>query len=208
MVQHRQEYAELEFELGQYLERRRAATDDEILNAIDEEIWEKYGEYWSILYTDLSGFSREVIHHGIIFTLGIIHIFREIALPIIALHGGILMKTEGDSLIILFREVEDSLKAALEMSAALERYNGEHEEHQIFNASGIGYGRILKLGDYDMYGLEVNLASKLGEDIGKGSDILLTEAARLQLDKTRPGEYEEIVLGELEGLKAFRLVGR
>ena len=43
---------------------------------------------------------------------------------------------------------------------------------------GIGHGRILKIGDEDVYGHEVNLASKLGEDAAKGDEILATTAVK------------------------------
>jgi class 3 adenylate cyclase len=41
---------------------------------------------------------------------------------------------------------------------------------------GIGFGRILQLDD-DAFGDEVNLAYKLGEDIAKGREILITASA-------------------------------
>ena len=42
---------------------------------------------------------------------------------------------------------------------------------------GIGYGEMLRVGDLDVWGREVNAASKLGEDTAKAGDILLTRAA-------------------------------
>ena len=47
---------------------------------------------------------------------------------------------------------------------------------------GIGYGRILNIADHDLFGDEVNLASKLGEDIAGMGEILLTSAARAEID--------------------------
>lgn len=41
---------------------------------------------------------------------------------------------------------------------------------------GIGYGEVLNL-EHDLFGLEVNLASKLGEDLAEPGDVLLTPAA-------------------------------
>lgn len=43
---------------------------------------------------------------------------------------------------------------------------------------GIGYGRVLRIGDLDVFGAEVNAASKLGEDIAKANEVLVTQAAR------------------------------
>jgi adenylate cyclase len=51
-------------------------------------------------------------------------------------------------------------------------------EEQIILCCGVGFGKILKVGDEDVFGHEVNIASKLGEDTAKGSEILVTRAAK------------------------------
>lgn len=50
-------------------------------------------------------------------------------------------------------------------------------EEQVLFCVGIGFGRILRIGDVDVFGAEVNAASKLGEDIAKADQILVTRAA-------------------------------
>ena len=52
------------------------------------------------------------------------------------------------------------------------------EETQI--AIGIGYGSVLDVGDGHLYGDEMNLAFKLGEDLGTAQEVLLTPAARTE----------------------------
>ena len=47
---------------------------------------------------------------------------------------------------------------------------------------GIGFGRLLSAGVKDGYfGDEMNVASKLGEDLGSRDDIFLSEAAHATL---------------------------
>jgi adenylate cyclase len=46
---------------------------------------------------------------------------------------------------------------------------------------GVGYGDVLDL-DGDVFGLEVNLASKIGEDLARPGEILLTPQAAAALD--------------------------
>jgi len=45
---------------------------------------------------------------------------------------------------------------------------------------GIGYGDVLDL-DADLFGLEVNLASKIGEDLARPGEALLTPQAAAAL---------------------------
>ena len=47
---------------------------------------------------------------------------------------------------------------------------------QLAFSYGIGFGQVLEL-DHDVFGLEVNLASKLGEDLARAGEVLLTPSA-------------------------------
>jgi class 3 adenylate cyclase len=98
---------------------------------------------------------------------------------VVAAHDGILIKVEADSLLIVFRHAGAALRCAIEMQAACRRYNTDRKpENRILLCVGVGYGRILRIGDADVYGHEVNAASKLGEDTAKAEEILVTDAAR------------------------------
>ena len=55
-------------------------------------------------------------------------------------------------------------------------------DRQLYVAIGIGYGNILNIGNEDIFGDEMNLACKLGEDIAEKGEILLTTAARAELN--------------------------
>ncbi len=157
-------------------ERARAGAD---ASAIDRRIWDLFGEPWAVMFTDLSGFSRQVEAFGILHFLQIIYEHKQLLEPCLSRHDGILIKTEADSLLVIFRRTESALRCAVEMQAALQEANrGRPPETQVLLCVGIGYGDILRIGDHDVYGQQVNAASKLGEDTAKATEILLTRAAR------------------------------
>ena len=54
--------------------------------AIDQRIWDLYGETWAVMFTDLFGFSRSVEAFGIIHFLQAILEQKRILLPIVAAH--------------------------------------------------------------------------------------------------------------------------
>src|SRR4051812_20608569 len=154
--------------------RTRAGADTK---DIDQRIWDLFGEDWAVMFTDLSGFSRRVAEFGIIHFLQIIHEQRKILLPIVERHDGLLIKEEGDSLLILFRRIERALDCAVTMQRACREVNERRRrEDQILLCVGLGYGTILRIADQDAWGREVNSASKLGEDTAKASEILITAA--------------------------------
>lgn len=146
---------------------------------IDGRIWDLFGETWCIMYTDLVGFSRNTAEFGIIHFLQNIYASELILIPIIEEYDGILLKSEGDSLLIIFRKVDKALLSALSMQHKVKQYNaGKAQEDCIYLSIGLGYGKVLRIGDVDVFGSEVNSASKLGEDRGKAYDILVTAGVK------------------------------
>ena len=72
-------------------------------------------------------------------------------------------------------------------------------ERHLHGSIGIGYGDTLVIGDEDLFGSEMNVACKLGEDIAGLDEILITTAAYTALPANRylcrPVRF---ALGELE----------
>ena len=93
-----------------------------------------------------------------------------------------MVKADADNLFCLFDTVRDAVSASRQIIDHLNTANRvlPAEEH-LYAAIGIGYGRILNIAGQDMFGDEVNLASKLGEDIAGQGEILMTSAARAGL---------------------------
>ena len=160
---------------------------------LDARIWDLFGEDWAVMFTDLSGFSRQVATFGIIHFLQIIHEQKKILLPVVADHDGILIKIEADSLLILFKKARRALDCAVAMQHACQKLSARRvPEEQVLLCIGIGSGRLLRIGDTDCYGAEVNAASKLGEDTAKANEILVTGAARDQIGDLGSIAFEPI----------------
>jgi class 3 adenylate cyclase len=147
--------------------------------AIDARIWDLFGETWSIMFTDLSGFSRHSAKFGIVHFLQTIYESQRLLIPVIDRHDGILLKMEGDSMMVLFRRPEKAVKCAINMQQLLSEYNqSKTDEEKVLLCVGIGYGSMLRIGDTDVFGAQVNASAKLGEDIAKSYEILVTEAVK------------------------------
>ena len=148
----------------------------------------------AVLVLDMSGFSRTTRHHGIVSFLLMIHQMKLLARPAIETNRGLLVKAEADNLFCLFDTVADAIGAAGEIVRRLNTVNVLlPEDRRLYASIGIGYGRILNVGDKDLYGDEVNLASKLGEDVAERGVVLLTESAQTQLGDTSIRTREEAI---------------
>ncbi|WP_460535998.1 adenylate/guanylate cyclase domain-containing protein [Chitinimonas naiadis] len=147
--------------------------------AIETEIFQRFGRTRAVMFTDLVGFSRQVEAFGIVHFLQLIVEAENLFLPLIARHQGYCLKREGDSLLAVFEQAGDALAAARAMVAATEQVNvGRAAETRIEVCIGLGYGQVLLIDDKEVWGAEVNAASKLGEERAGGGEILLTEPFR------------------------------
>ena len=144
---------------------------------IDRRIWNLFGETWAVLFTDLSGFSRRVADFGVIHFLQTIYESHRLLVPVIQYGNGILLKTEGDSLMVIYRKPDDAVRSAIAMQQCCQRHAAtQRPEDQVLLCIGVGYGEVLRIGDDDIYGAEVNAAAKLGEDTARADEILVTGA--------------------------------
>lgn len=171
-------------------ERIKTGSDKE---SIDQRIWDLFGEQWTVMCTDLAGFSRQVSDFGIIHFLQTIVESQRIFVPVIDRYEGILLKVEADSLLLIFRSTTKAVECAVAMRKTATNYNvGRPDTEQILICFGIGVGNMLRIGEHDVYGDQVNAASKLGEDTAKAGDILVTDAVRRACSDMSDVDFESI----------------
>ena len=171
-------------------DRMRPGADKE---RIDKRIWDLFGEIWCVMFTDLSGFSRQVGEFGIIHFLQTIHASERELVPLIDEYDGILLKTDGDSMLVIFRNARKAMACSIAMQQHLELYNaGTPAQEDILLCIGLGFGRVLRIGDSDVFGAQVNAASKLGEDTAKAREVLVTGAVKDEVGELQGIEWEQI----------------
>lgn len=172
------------------LERLLALRNEhpERLSELDERIHEAFAATHAVLVLDMCGFSRLTARYGIIHFLSMIHRLHGIVLPIIRANGGTVVKTEADNVFAVFPDVPPAVATAIQIQERLDAANVFLPEDWDLHASlGIGYGELLMIGDDDVYGNEMNIASKLGEDIAGRGEVFLSEAAHARV---ADGKYE------------------
>ncbi|MBD2091413.1 adenylate/guanylate cyclase domain-containing protein [Microcoleus sp. FACHB-1515] len=154
----------------------------EATDAIDAQIYQQFLQTHAVLVLDMAGFSRLTIRYSIIHFLAMVQRLASIAIPVIEQHQGQTVKREADNLFAIFDSVTDAIDCAIAIQARLAAVNVHLPDAQDLHAGiGIGYGDVLRVGDNDLYGSEMNLACKLGEDLARSGEILLTEAAYRQV---------------------------
>lgn len=167
----------------------------ELAQTIDEV----FCETRAIMVLDMSGFSRTTQRHGIAAFLLMVHQMKRLAMPEIEDKGGLLVKAEADNLYCLFDTADDAVHAA---RAIVRQLNAANlilpEDRRLYASVGIGFGPVLNIDDQDLFGTEMNLACKLGEDIAERSEILLTDGAQATLTlKTVETRPEQLIISGL-----------
>jgi adenylate cyclase len=176
----------------------------ESLAEIDAEIWRRFGRTRAVLVLDMCGFSRLTMRYGITHFLAMIRRLQTIVRPVIAAGGGRVVKTEADNVFATFDDVPQALATARAIQRSLDAANTFlPEDWDLHAAIGIGYGPLLLIGDEDLFGSEMNVASKLGEDVAGRGEILLSEAARERVEAESDATEIPVQLSGLT-IKAFR----
>lgn len=165
--------------LHHLLRKRIQAPGQEAV--IDAEIRHTFEREKTIFVLDMSGFSRIVLKYGIIHYLAMIQRMREVTAPAIQNAGGMVIKFEADNCFAVFDEPTQAIVAIRAIKKELAALNAETpDESDVYVSIGVGHGSILLACD-DMYGNELNLASKLGEDVAEKDEVLFTDAARARV---------------------------
>jgi adenylate cyclase len=184
-------------ELARLLDARN--EHPESLSEIDTEIWQRFGRTQAVLVLDMCGFSRLTMRYGITHFLAMIRRLGLLVRPVVAARGGRVVKAEADNLFAVFDDVPQALGAARAIQDRLAAANTFLPEDWDLNAGiGIGYGPVLLVGESDLFGSEMNVASKLGEDVAGRGEILLSSSAHARLAAS-DGAFEALAL-EMSGL--------
>jgi adenylate cyclase len=163
-----------------FLERRRRTAPAQ-RGVLDCSAYPSLFHPHAVVYTDTADFTLRTARDGILHFLMVFNRAVAEAAPVITRHRGTLVKVEADSLLLRFPDIERACAGVDAIEALLRRTNLRRPENEQLRFSyGIGYGDVLDI-DEDMFGLEVNLASKLGEDLAKPGEALLTPAAAAAL---------------------------
>lgn len=153
---------------------------------IDSRLKETFEQEVAIMVLDMCGFSRTVMKYGIIHFLAMIVQMDALATPAIQDNGGKVIKQEADNMFAIFPTVEQAVSAALDIFRSFRAVDTVlPDERDIYGSIGIGYGPTLIIGEEDLFGNEMNLCSKLGEDLAERMEILLTSSAGENLPRDK-----------------------
>jgi class 3 adenylate cyclase len=119
---------------------------------------------------------------------------RKVADALVAKHGGRIVKTTGDGVLLEFPSVVDAVECAVAVQAVMaQRNGGVPADRRMLFRIGINLGDILIEGD-DILGDGVNVAARL-EGIAEPGGICISSSAYEQVRGKVPVEFTDIGYG-------------
>ena len=129
----------------------------------------------AIVAADVAGYSR-LMGLDEVGTARTLREHRAVTDALVAKHGGRLVKTTGDGVLLEFPSVVDAVECAVAVQAVMaERNEGVPQDRRMLFRIGINLGDILIEGD-DILGDGVNIAARL-EGIAEPGGICISSSA-------------------------------
>jgi adenylate cyclase len=146
------------------------------------------------MYADMIGYSR-LIGLDDVGTLQRLRLLRrDLIDPAISEHGGSLVQTGGDSLLVAFDSIEGAVRCAVQVQQQVPLYDGgQQPDCRIRFRIGINIGDVLQDGT-DLHGDGVNIAVRLQAECPP-SGICVSRTVREHLQHRLGFTFE--ALGEL-----------
>jgi class 3 adenylate cyclase len=158
---------------------------------IEKLIWNTYGVERAVLTLDMSQFSLTVRRSGILHYLGMIRRMQVLTGPVVQANRGEVIKYVADNMLAVFGDTGDAVAAAVGINRALESATVPAGTAPISVSIGIDYGRFILVPGRDCYGDTINVSYKLGEDLARPGEILVSAAARERLGGNSGHVFDE-----------------
>ena len=144
-----------------------------------DEFNQRYQQQCAILSIDMTGFTSSAIKIGELQSFLRILDAQKVCIPVLKDFSARLIRCFADDVVAIFDEPDNAIDAAFEIHRRTElfRHSAQTSDHPTQCCIGIGYGKVFAIGPNLAQGDEMNRASKLGEDIARAKETLLTERA-------------------------------
>ena len=162
------------------------------LESRERQLWDRFGDRCAVLVLDSTGFTRVAMDRGIVHFLACLVRLRDVVEPIFKRFGCLSYRADADNIYAAFETPDEALEAAIEANESVMAEKIMLTDSEPFQICiGIGYGEVLRSEAEGVFGDEMNLASKLGEDVAQGGQILLTESAYADVDRKQRERFRQ-----------------
>ena len=162
----------------------------------------------TVMFTDIKGFTERTSKSSRIELHNILQEHEELLTPVLPDFGGRIVKTGGDSFMVVFESPTNAVLCGVMIQERLHERNenmpkGEHLEVRV----AINTGEVVER-EGDVFGEAVNIAARI-EGITEASEIYFTESVYLAMNKAEVPSSEvglRRLKGVPEAIKVYRVI--
>ena len=163
----------------------------------------------AVLFTDVVGSTRYFKDLGDVAGREMLQRHQDIASSPIVEHGGIVVKTLGDSVMAYFMDPKEAVKAAIKIQQRFLHHNRQQSpDHQILVRIGIHWGEGI-VEEQDIFGNVVNLAAKIVPLAGQDQIFVSNDVCKA-VNNLALVRYEKVSAPrgkkDLEGLNIHQII--
>jgi class 3 adenylate cyclase len=157
----------------------------------------------AIGFGDLRGFTSYTAERGDREALRVAEQFASVVRVELDEHGGRLLKTYGDGLMVSFEDALSAVRCVIDAQKALSEHNASHPEESLCAGFGLTWGSAIHTGD-DLFGHSVNFAKRLA-DIAKSCQIVVSPEIRERTQDAADLHFRDLGEQTIKGLGKARL---
>ena len=158
-----------------------------------------FGPTVTLFFSDIRGFTEYTDAHGDAAAYRMLHYHNTMVQEQIALYGGHIVKTLGDSYMVSFDAARNAMACGIGVQKSLALYNSDREGARINIGIGINTGEPIRDAE-DYFGGSVNLAARICAAAGAGQ-ILVSDAVRHVVGKMEGTDYVDRGHFDLKGFQ-------
>ena len=148
------------------------------------------------MFTDIVGYSA-LTQRSEALALRLLEKHNELIRPVLSKHGGVEVKTIGDSFLVEFSSALDATECAIDVQRVLGEYN-QSSSDKILVRIGIHVGDVVHKGS-DVFGDAVNIASRI-ESLAQGGGICITDQVYAQVQNKMALEARKLEQRQLKNI--------
>jgi adenylate cyclase len=153
----------------------------------------------AVLYADMVGYSRLIASDDMGTLERLRRLRAQVIDPAIGEHGGRVVQTGGDSLLIVFDSIDGAVQCAVQIQREIPAHDGERPPDRAMRFRiGINIGDAIADGT-DLHGDAVNVAARLQADCPPGG-ICVTRAVRDHVRHRTDLAFEELGALQLKNI--------
>ena len=141
----------------------------------------------TLFFSDIRGFTEYTDAHGDAAAFRMLQYHNTMVQEQIALYGGHIVKTLGDSYMVSFNAARNAMACGIGIQKSLAQYNEKETGAKIHIGIGINMGEPILDAD-DFFGGSVNLAARICAAAGPG-ELLVSEGVRHVVGKMEGTDY-------------------